>query len=37
MVAHNHLLWGLVPFSGVSQESNGGVLTHKMNKSFLKI
>jgi hypothetical protein len=25
MVAHNHLQWGLMPSSGVSEESNGGV------------
>jgi hypothetical protein len=27
MMAHNHLQWGLIPFSGVSEESNG-VLTY---------
>jgi hypothetical protein len=29
MVAHNHLQWSLMPFSGVSEESNG---VHKINK-----
>jgi hypothetical protein len=27
MMAHNNLQWGLVPSSGVSEESNDGVLT----------
>jgi hypothetical protein len=26
MVAHNHLQWDLVPSSGVSEESNGGLI-----------
>ena len=26
MMDHNHLYWGLVPSSGVSKESSGGVL-----------
>ena len=26
MAAHNHLKWGLVPSSGVSEENNGDIL-----------
>jgi hypothetical protein len=34
MVAHNHLQWGLMPSSGVSEESNGVLIYIKLNKSF---
>jgi hypothetical protein len=29
MVAHNHLQWGLMPSSGVSEESNGEYIKYK--------
>jgi hypothetical protein len=37
MVAHNHLQWDLMPYSGVSDNSDS-VLTYmkEMNKSFKK-
>jgi hypothetical protein len=34
-VAHNHLQWGLMPSSGVS-EDRYSVLIHKINKSLKK-
>jgi hypothetical protein len=35
IVAHNHLQWGLMPSSGVS-EDRYSVLIHKINKSLKK-
>ena len=32
MLAHNHLQWGLIPSSGVSEESNGEYIKFKKNK-----
>jgi hypothetical protein len=37
MVAHNHLLWGPINFSGVSENSYSVLINIKqINKSFLK-
>jgi hypothetical protein len=37
MVTHTHLQWGLMPSSGVTEESNGVLNVHKINKEiFLK-
>jgi hypothetical protein len=32
MVAHNHLQWGLMPSSGVSEENNGDYIKKKLIK-----
>jgi hypothetical protein len=30
MMAHNPMQWGLVPSSGVSEDSNGSIFMHKI-------